>query len=119
MSENMIVWLLLAVVLAISLGPLVWSHFRNASVLAGGTSASANVVEVIDTRRRHNDDPVLRIHLLVSGPAQETFAAEVSTAVSVVLLHRFTPGSTVPVKFDPKDRQRVAIDFERLTVLSQ
>lgn len=108
--ENAIYIVLLLFVLSVTVVPVVWRHFRSADVLKSGVSASAKIIDVKDTGRRHNNNPVVSIRLVVTGTDGHDFNAEITMPVSPVRLTRYQPGAVVAVKYDPRSPDRVAID---------
>jgi predicted S18 family serine protease len=110
--ENIIYIVLLLFVLSVTVVPIVWRHFRSSDVLKSGVSASAKIVDVTDTGRRHNNNPVVSIRLIVTGTDGRDFNAEVTMPVSPVRLTRYQPGTVVAVKYDPKSPDRIAIDTQ-------
>ena len=105
-------WLALAAVVALVLflaGPLLMRYAQDRDILASGDPAPARVVEVIDTGRRVNANPQVRLKLEVQPAGDEPFPAEVVVVLSAVSLQKVRPGSVVAVKYDPEDPSRVAL----------
>jgi hypothetical protein len=107
--ENVILILIIVIALSVGVGPVIWGHFRRGDVLKRGVPAKARIVEIMDTGRRHNTNPVVRIRLVVSAAAGNDFPAEITMPLSPVRLTRYQPGVVVPVKYDPRSPERVAI----------
>ena len=80
-------------------------------ILAIGTPAKGTVVRLIDTGTTINDDPVVEFVLAVDPPNGEQYEARAKALISRLDVPQFQPGRVFPVKFDPKDRSRVAIDL--------
>jgi hypothetical protein len=59
-----------------------------------------------------NDQPQVKIDLLVSIPGQTPYAASRKEFVPLILLGRLSSGAPLPVKVDPTDPQDVIIDWE-------
>jgi PDZ domain len=77
-----------------------------------GVSAEATILKVWDTGWTVNDGPVIGMRVEVrpsDGPAFE--ATIKKTLISRIDIPQFQPGTVVPVRFDPKDRTVVAVDF--------
>jgi hypothetical protein len=108
--ENILMIVLLVIGLSISLGPLIWGHFRKCNILKHGIAAKAKIIDVADTGRRHNYNPVVKIRLAVTDNAGPDYLVEVTMTVSPVRLVKYQPGYVVTVKYDPKSPDRVAID---------
>jgi hypothetical protein len=109
--ENIVFAVILLAILSFTVGPIIWGHFRRGDVLKNGVDGKAKVVEITDTGRRHNTNPVVRIKLNVTDASGNDFPAEVTMPLSPVRLSQHRVGDTVPVKYDPKSRDRVAIVF--------
>ncbi len=80
-------------------------------ILAIGESANAKIVRLIDTGMTINNDPVVDFELEVRPAGGEPYSAHSKGLVSRLDIPQFQPGRVVPVKFDPKDRSRVALDM--------
>lgn len=109
LAENLIFVIILGVVLAVTVGPIVWNHFKKSAVLSSGIETSARIIDVTDTGRRHNTNPVVKIRLVVKAVEGDEYNAEITTPVSPVKLPEYKAGATVRVKYDPKKRENVAI----------
>jgi hypothetical protein len=76
-----------------------------------GEPASATVLSIWDTGITVNDDPVIGLRVTVERPGQEPYEAVIEKSlVSRVHLAMFQPGARVPVKVDPNNPARVALD---------
>ena len=109
LTENLIFVIILGIVLAVTVGPVIWNHFKKSAVLSSGTEANARIVDVTDTGRRHNTNPVVKIRLVVTDTAGKVFNAEITGTVSPVRLSDYKPGAAVRVKYDPNKPENVAI----------
>jgi hypothetical protein len=79
-----------------------------------GEAARGTVVQVWDTGITVNNDPVIGLKLTVQRSGQEPYEAIINKSlVSRVHLPQFQPGAQVPVRVDPQDPTRVAIDVYR------
>jgi hypothetical protein len=108
--EKVCMIVLLIFVLSVSIVPVLLSKYRRARVLSNGVAAKARIIGILDTGRRHNSNPVLRIQLVVTDISGHDFPAEVTLPVSPVRLVQYQPGAIVPVKYVPNEPQSVAID---------
>lgn len=81
------------------------------AILAIGRPATARIVRLIDTGTTINHDPVVEFVLDVNPPEGEAYAARSKALVSRLDIPQVQPGRIVPVKVDPADRRRVALDF--------
>ena len=76
-----------------------------------GEAASATVVQVWDTGITVNNDPVIGLKVTVQRPGREPYEAIINKSlVSRIHVPQFQPGSQVPVRVDPQDPARVALD---------
>jgi len=77
-----------------------------------GEPARATVIEVWDTGITVNNDPVIGLRLTVEErPGHPPYEAVIKKSlVSRVHVPQFQPGSHVPIRIDPKDPARVALD---------
>src|ERR1700730_3572617 len=79
---------------------------------ASGIAARAEILSIQETGMKVNDDPVIGLKVRVQpadGPAYD--ATIPKSLVRYVDLPQFQPGSVIPVRIDPKDPSRVAIDL--------
>jgi len=108
-SENIIFIVILAVVLGVTVGPIVWNHFKRGAVISKGVDAVAKIISVTDTGRRHNTNPVVTIKLIVTPEDGKEYNAEITMPVSPVKLTDYKPGAEVKVKYDAQKKEDVAI----------
>jgi hypothetical protein len=81
------------------------------AIQAIGESARATVLAVWDTGITVNNDPVIGLKVTVERVGRPPYEAIIQKSlVSRVHLPQFQPGSRVPVRVDPKDPSRVALD---------
>lgn len=109
LTENLIFIIILGIVLGVTVGPVIWNHFKRGAVLSSGIEANARIVDVTDTGKRHNTNPVVNIRLVVTDSAGKEFNAEITLPVSPLKLAGYKPGAAVRVKYDPKKPENVAI----------
>jgi hypothetical protein len=81
------------------------------AILAIGTPASAVITRLVDTGASINDNPVVEFVLRVSPPGGEPYEARTKGLVGRLDVAAFPPGRVLPVKFDPANPSRVAIDL--------
>lgn len=93
----------------------------NQQLLMTGVPAQARVVQMGPTGLTVNDAPQLNIVLEVHPPpgagyrgGMGPFMATLQALVPIYAMARVTPGATVPVRFDPMNPARVAIDFRSM-----
>lgn len=87
---------------------------RTARILTDGVAALATVMEVNDTGTRVNRQPQLRLRLSVAAPGQEPYEVTVKKVVPMGHLARLRSRLPLPVRVDPKDRERVIVDWAAL-----
>ena len=76
-----------------------------------GEPAVGTVIDVWDTGITVNDDPVIGLRLSVERSGQQPYVAVINKSlVSRVHVPQFQPGWRVPLRIDPHDPARVAID---------
>lgn len=109
--ENRLLVIVLAIVLGITVVPILWNHFTQSEVIESGVAATAEVIKVTDTGDRFNSNPIVLIELKVTDSNGKEFSATVKTPLSAVRIATLQPGKTVPVKYDPEDNSKVAIVF--------
>lgn len=81
------------------------------AILAVGTPATATIVRLVDTGTTINEDPVVEFVLEVRPPDGAPYEARTKGLVSRLDIPQVQPGRVVPVKFDPDDPARVALDL--------
>ena len=79
-------------------------------ILATGKPATATIVGISDTGVTINQNPVVAFDLEVQPDNAAPFRAHTKALVSRLDVPQIQPGRKVPVKFDPKQPSRVAID---------
>lgn len=109
LTENIVLIVILAVVLGVTVVPIVWNHFKKASVISTGVEAVARIVSVTDTGKRFNTNPVVTIKLTVTAQDGKEFEAVTTGPVSPVKLAVYKEGTEVRVKYDPEKKEKVAI----------
>jgi hypothetical protein len=76
-----------------------------------GEAATAKILTMMDTSIRIGDQAsMLRFSVEVFPKNRTSFRAETQNAISDATRQKFMPGSTVYVKFDPRDTSQVALD---------
>ena len=80
-------------------------------VRANGLPASGKVLKIWETGVRVNDNPVVGFLLEVHAEGIEPYEAETKALISILWIPRIQPGEVLPVKYDPDDPSRVALDI--------
>lgn len=76
-----------------------------------GFSALARVLEIWETGVRVNDNPVVGFRLEVMLDDGSAYEAVTKIVVSILHIPQVQPGAVLPVKVDPEDPSRVALDI--------
>jgi hypothetical protein len=85
-----------------------------AGAAAGGATGRGSITGVRETGMVINNQPVLRLDLLVLADGRPPFPSAVEGPVSMALLPRLVPGAEVDVTFDPANPSVAAIDWSTL-----
>lgn len=84
---------------------------ESCEILAIGISATGTIVRLIDTGTTINDDPVVEFVVRVVPADGEPYEAKTKALVSRLDVPSIQPGRVVPVKYDPQNRMRIALDL--------
>lgn len=92
---------------------LVLRYVRRVSgaSLKGGTPASATIVRMWDTGASVNDHPVAGLELDIQPAGAPSYRASITSMIPRLAAARYQPGAVVPVRIDPRNPQRVALDL--------
>jgi len=80
-------------------------------ILAIGRPATGTIVRLIDTGTTINNDPVVEFVIQVAPVEGEAYEARTKALISRLDVPAIQPGRVVPVKYDPQDRMRIALDL--------
>ena len=80
-------------------------------ILATGVSGTATISGLTQTGMTLNDQPRIKMDLLVQLPGQTPYAAQHSEFVPLILLSRLAPGAVLPVRVNPAQPQKVVVDW--------
>ena len=83
----------------------------NRPVRESGIAASGEVLEIWDTGVRLNNNPVVGFRLQVTLADGTSYQAETKNVVSVVHIPQVQPGAILPLKVDPENHDRIALDI--------
>jgi hypothetical protein len=76
-----------------------------------GVAAPAAILRLWDTGITVNQDPVVGLEVEVRPADRPPYKATIAKSlISRLDIPRFQPGQVIPVRFDPQDPTRVAID---------
>lgn len=80
-------------------------------IIAAGLPATGTIVRLIDTGTTINDDPVVEFVVRVTPLEGAAYEARTKGLVSRLDVPAIQPGRVVPVRYDPRDPTRIAIDL--------
>jgi hypothetical protein len=80
-------------------------------LLQTGTAGSAQITGLTQTGMYMNENPQIRMQLLVALPGQTPYAAQHTEIVPLMLLGRLSSGQPLSVRVDPMNLNRIAIDW--------
>ncbi len=80
-------------------------------IRAFGLPASGTVLKIWETGVRVNDNPVVGFLLEVHAEGIEPYEAETKCMISILWIPQIQPGKTLPIKYDPEDPSRIALDI--------
>ena len=81
-----------------------------ASVEVSGPSGQATIVSLREGGPYVNDRPTITMELDVDLPGRERYRAQARQTVGRLVIGRLQPGTTIPVRVDPKDPAHVVVD---------
>jgi hypothetical protein len=87
------------------------------TVLATGVSGTATLTGVTQTGMYLNEQPRIKMDMLVQLPGQVPYAAEHTEFVPLILLSRVSPGATLPVKVNPAQPSKIVVDWQGLSAM--
>lgn len=90
-------------------GALFKGAARHKVLVRRGVDAWAKVMVVEQTGTRVNDQPMLRLRMLVEVPGKPGYAVLHREVVPQIRLAQLQPGVQLPVKVDPQDPRNMAI----------
>lgn len=108
----------LPLVFALALGCGTVDRFTGVSasreLQSTGVAADAEILSLWDTGITVNQDPVIGLKVRVQPRDGAPYEATIEKSlVSRLDVPRFQPGRTIPVRFDPRNPSRVAVDLYR------
>jgi hypothetical protein len=81
------------------------------AIVAIGAPATGTIVRLVDTGTTINDDPVVEFVVRVVPAEGAAYEARARGLVSRLDVPQFQPGRVVPVRYDPRNRSRIALDL--------
>jgi hypothetical protein len=76
-----------------------------------GTPAFARVLDLRDTGMTLNENPIVSMHVEVHADGVAPFEATMKALVGRLDIPLIQPGAMLPVRYDPNDHARVALDL--------
>lgn len=84
---------------------------ESCEIIRAGEPAQATVIALNDTGTTINRDPVVEFVLLVQPHKGLPYQARTRALISRLEVPQAQPGRVLPVRFDPRQPKRVAIDL--------
>ena len=81
------------------------------TLMANGVPAQATILKMWDTGTTVNDNPLVGLLLEVRPQDRPAYQVQTQSLVSRLKIPLVQTGATVPVKFDPSDPAKVALDL--------
>lgn len=75
-----------------------------------GKPAQGVIEKIWDSGMTLNNDPVVWLQIEVHPEGEASFEAKTKCPISRLDVPQFQPGKTVPVRYDPNDHSRIALD---------
>src|SRR4051794_39002154 len=85
---------------------------RTNQVLETGIPGSATITGLTQTGVYLNDQPQIRMNLLVQLPGEVAYAATHQEFVPLMLLGRLSSGAPLSVRVDQMDRSKIVVDWQ-------
>ena len=76
-----------------------------------GLPAKGTVLKIWETGMRVNENPVVGFLLEIHAEGMAPYEAQTKALISILRIPQIQPGTVLPVKFDPKDPSRIALDI--------
>jgi len=76
-----------------------------------GLPAKGTVLKIWETGVRVNDNPVVGFLLEIHAEEVAPYEAETKALISILWIPQIQPGAVLPVKYDPEDPSRIALDI--------
>lgn len=76
-----------------------------------GLPAKGRVLKIWETGVRVNDNPVVGFLLEIHAKEMAPYEAETKALISILWIPQIQPGAVLPVRYDPKDPTRIALDI--------
>jgi len=87
-------------------------YYSNPDLQTTGVSTRAEILETWETGIKVNGEPVIGLKVRVTPAGVAPYEATIKRVlISQLEIPQFQPGAVIPVRYDPKDPSRVAIDL--------
>lgn len=80
-------------------------------IRVNGLPASGTVIKIWETGVRVNDNPVVGFLLEIHADGLVPYETETKALISILWIPRIQPGETLPVRYDPDDPSKIALDI--------
>lgn len=108
---QMFIWMGVGLVITIVAIILVRRMVRpNTKLLQTGIAAQATILQVWQTGVTINNNPQIGLKLQVNGPTG-SYQTETKVIAPLINIPQFQPGAVLPVKVDPADQSKIALDI--------
>lgn len=97
---------------AMLFGAMFKGAARRKVLLRRGVDGSAKLMVVEQTGTQVNDQPMLRLRMMVEVPGRSPYSVLHKEVVAQIRLAQLQPGIVLPVKVDPQDPRNMAIAWE-------
>ena len=101
---------LIAISMCFACAPIIDS-FTGAEVRKKGLPAKGTVLRIWETGVRVNDNPVVGFLLEIHTEGMAPYEAETEALISILWIPQIQPGAVLPVKYDPEDPKKIALDI--------
>jgi hypothetical protein len=95
-------------------GGLMATSAKLNRIVKHGEPAQGLILDMQGTGVRVNGQPMIKFRLQVNPDYEQPYEAETSRIIPFGMMGRLAIGMTVPVKYDPKKMQDVALDFDSM-----
>ncbi|HVY46110.1 MAG TPA: DUF3592 domain-containing protein [Minicystis sp.] len=100
----------LGVVFATVILPLMRRSAERSRLMQIGEQAQAKILGLSDTGVKINNSPQIALQLEVYPKTRPPYQAQCVAIVSYLAIPRVQPGMMVPVRFDPADPSKIAVE---------
>jgi len=91
--------------------PILQGQATTRQLLQTGVPAQATILTLADTGTTINGNPMADLLLDVRPADRPPFQARTRTIISRLRISMLQPGAVVPVRYDPNDLSKIAIDL--------